>query len=38
VHDIGFTPRTTTLSELPGQMNKVLQASLTVGWRARPVR
>jgi MFS family permease len=38
VHDIGFTPRTTTLAELPGEMNKVLQASLTVGWGARPVR
>jgi MFS family permease len=38
VHDIGFTPRTTTLSERPGEMNKVLQASLTVGWLTRPVR
>jgi MFS family permease len=38
MHDIGFTPRTTTVSALPGEMNKVLQASLTVGWRARPPR
>jgi MFS family permease len=38
MHDIGFTPRATNLSALPGEMNRVLQASVRFGWRARPVR
>jgi MFS family permease len=38
MHDIGFTPRTTSLSAMPGEMNRVLQASVQFGWRARPVR
>jgi MFS family permease len=38
MHDIGFTPRATSLSALPGEMNRVLQASVQFGWRARPVR
>jgi MFS family permease len=38
MHDIGFTPRATTLSDLPAEMNQVLQASLTYGWRSRSVR
>jgi MFS family permease len=38
MHDIGFTPRATRLSALPGEMNRVLQASIQFGWRARPVR
>jgi MFS family permease len=38
MHDIGFTPRTTSLSAMPREMNRVLQASVQFGWRARPVR
>jgi MFS family permease len=38
MHDIGFTPRTTTVAALPGEMSKVLHASLDAGWRTRPVR
>jgi MFS family permease len=38
MHDIGFTPRATSLSALPGEMNRVLQESVQFGWRARPVR
>lgn len=38
VHDIGFTPRTTTVAALPGDMSNVLQPSMTVGGRARPAR
>ncbi len=38
MHDVGFTPRTTSLSALPGEMRRVLNASLTFGWRSRSVR
>lgn len=38
MHDVGFTPRTTSVSALPTEMNRVLQASLTYGWRSRSVR
>lgn len=38
MHDIGFTPRTTSLSALPDEMRVVLNASLTFGWRSRSVR
>jgi MFS family permease len=38
MHDVGFTPRTTTLRALPTEMSKVFQASLTHGWRNPPVR
>jgi MFS family permease len=38
MHDIGFTPRTTTFSALPAETSKVLHASLDAGWRTRPVR
>jgi MFS family permease len=38
MHDVGFTPRTTTLAAVPGEMRKVLDASVTFGWRSRPVR
>ena len=38
MHDLGFTPRTTTVAAMPNEMNKVLQASLTFGWRSRSVR
>lgn len=38
MHDIGFTPRVASLSTMPTEMNRVLQASLTFGWRSRSVR
>jgi Na+/melibiose symporter-like transporter len=38
MHDVGFTPRTTTLSAMPTEMRRVLDASLTFGWRSRSVR
>jgi MFS family permease len=38
MYDIGFTPHTTTASALPAAMNKVLRASLAVGWRSWSVR
>ncbi len=38
MHDIGFTPRVMTASAIPGEMKRVLDASLTFGWRSRSVR
>jgi MFS family permease len=38
MHDIGFTPHATTVSALPREMNRVLQASLNFGWRSGSVR
>jgi len=38
MHDIGFTPRTTTLSELPDELRKVLHTSLAFGWNRRSLR
>jgi MFS family permease len=38
MHDIGFTPRTTSLSAMPAEMNRVLHASVEFGWRSRSVR
>jgi MFS family permease len=38
MHDVGFTPRTTTLSALPREMRSVLDASVRFGWRSRSVR
>jgi MFS family permease len=38
MHDIGFTPHTTTVSALPRAMNRVLQSSLAFGWRSWSVR
>jgi MFS family permease len=38
MHDIGFTARTTSLSAMPAEMGRVLDASLTYGWRSRSVR
>lgn len=38
MHDVGFTPQATTLAEVPGEMDKVLQASITFGWRSPSVR
>ncbi|MGH9211534.1 MAG: MFS transporter [Acidimicrobiales bacterium] len=38
MHDIGFTPHATKLTAVPTEMNKVLQASMTFGWRSPSVR
>ena len=38
MHDIGFTPRATTLVELPDELRNVLRASLTFGWNRRSLR
>jgi MFS family permease len=38
MYDLGFTPRATTLSELPAEMNRVLEASLKSGLGNRSVR
>jgi MFS family permease len=38
MHDVGFTPRTTTLSTMPREMKAVLHSSLTFGWGRRSIR
>jgi MFS family permease len=38
MHDVGFTPRTTTLAELPDEFRKVLRTSITFGWDRRSLR
>jgi MFS family permease len=38
MHDVGFTPRTTTLAAMPAEMTRVLHASVEFGWRNRSVR
>jgi MFS family permease len=38
MHDVGFTPRTTTLAAMPAEMRQVLRDSVEYGWRSRPVR
>ena len=38
MHDIGFTRRATTLSAVPSEVRKVLEASVRFGWRNRSVR
>jgi MFS family permease len=38
MHDVGFTPRTTTVRELPAETRKVLRASLHYGLGAPSVR
>lgn len=38
LHDVGFTPRASTLSAMPAQMREVLRASLTYGWGRRSIR
>ncbi len=38
MHDIGFKPRATGLAEIPGEMSKVAQASITYGWQNKSVR
>jgi MFS family permease len=38
MRDVGFTPRAVTLADVPAEMNRVLRASLTFGWRNAPAR
>lgn len=38
MHDVGFTPRALTVRETPGEMKKVLDASVTFGVKSPPVR
>jgi MFS family permease len=38
MHDLGFTPRTARLAELPTEMRRVLHASIEFGWKRRSVR
>jgi MFS family permease len=38
MYDIGFVARTTTLAEVPTEMRRVLDDSLTFGWRTRSIR
>jgi MFS family permease len=38
MHDIGFSPRATSLSAMPSEMQRVLNTSLQFGWRNRSVR
>jgi MFS family permease len=38
MHDIGFTPRTTTLKALPDEVSAVLRAGVTFGWNQRSLR
>src|SRR5215831_14389968 len=38
MHDIGFTPRATTLRDLPDEVAKIARASVTFGWNRRSLR
>ncbi|HUP71717.1 MAG TPA: MFS transporter [Acidimicrobiales bacterium] len=38
MHDIGFTPRATTLAEFPDELRTVLRASVAFGWNRRSLR
>jgi MFS family permease len=38
MHDLGFTPHDTKLTELPTEMRKIAQASIAYGWQEFPVR
>ncbi len=38
MHDLGFTPHTTKLAELPAEMRKIAQVSIAYGWQKVPVR
>ncbi len=38
MHDLGFTPHTMKLSELPAEMGQVAQVSLAYGWHQPSVR
>jgi MFS family permease len=38
MHDLGFAPRATKMTQLPKEMNRIAQDSVTYGWQSRPVR
>lgn len=38
MQDLGFTPRTIKLAEIPGEMKKVIRSSVHFGWREAQVR
>lgn len=38
MRDLGFTPRTVRLSEIPGEMKRVAKASIAFGWRVASIR
>jgi MFS family permease len=38
MHDIGFSPQTTSVSAMPAEMKQIFRASLAQGWGQRPVR
>lgn len=38
MHDLGFTPRATSLRQIPSDMREILRVSVKIGWRERPVR
>jgi MFS family permease len=38
MHDVGFSPRATSLSDMPSEMQRVLNTSVQFGWRNRSVR
>lgn len=38
MHDLGFSPRETTLRDLPGEMARIAEASLAYGWRQPSLR
>ena len=38
MHDLGFTPHDAKLADLPAEMRKIAQASITFGWQELPVR
>ena len=38
MRELGFTPRRLKLKEMPAEMGKVAQESITYGWKEQPVR
>jgi MFS family permease len=38
MHDLGFTPHTMKLNELPAEMRKIAQESIIYGWKEHSVR
>ena len=38
MHDLGFTPKRSKLSELPAEMSRILAVSTSFGWQRRSVR
>jgi hypothetical protein len=38
MHDLGFTPHTRTLSQMPAEMRKIARESITYGWKQHSVQ